>query len=526
LFENRVLMSLDAETQDRLIGLANGSIPPQSGMEIHFVHVCKGESMPCSQTEIEWFDFVEGCGSRLTQKPGFTYEYGLPGMADLDDIVYAGVDLGPYQDLRDALVDLSQASSVVNVLEETRVALEHELVTKATAATVEWADRVFRARTQKEIDARKEVVRRLTSETTTARTTLAEHRARQSDVSDKLDVLISLDRELLAELKICGDGTDQKRISFSRECVRRNYEALVTQDRELIESIQEFETQIRHQVSRAEEIEQEILDLGSRSPQESDRAKSYEDYIAQNDAVVKQVRQDLATAQERLRVSRDAASTVFATWKFDLTIERTKLTMSPGRRQTYTGKRSMPCWGEYRSDCADFEFLLAENGIEKLYHFTDSRNLGSIAELGGLYSWKELNRKNRRIPAAGGDSLSRTLDVTNGLQDFVHLSFARAQPMLASALRDGRIEQAVHLEISPDVILFSMTQFANRNAATSKSRLNVGSHLKDLRIIKFQVFSTESWDSHTFDDFQAEVLVPSNVPKEFILNWSDVINGS
>lgn len=42
-----------------------------------------------------------------------------------------------------------------------------------------------------------------------------------------------------------------------------------------------------------------------------------------------------------------------------------------------------------RSNWKEFEAILSQNRITKLYHFTDRDNLESIINNGGLYSWKD-----------------------------------------------------------------------------------------------------------------------------------------
>lgn len=42
---------------------------------------------------------------------------------------------------------------------------------------------------------------------------------------------------------------------------------------------------------------------------------------------------------------------------------------------------------EKKTNWQDFKDILEQNGITKLYHFTDRDNLKSIIHNGGLYSW-------------------------------------------------------------------------------------------------------------------------------------------
>ena len=64
-------------------------------MEIHFVNVCNGNGMPCSKEEKEWFSFLENYRKDKeypVSASRFSYEYGLPGMAELDAILDQALD--------------------------------------------------------------------------------------------------------------------------------------------------------------------------------------------------------------------------------------------------------------------------------------------------------------------------------------------------------------------------------------------------------------------------------------------------
>lgn len=55
-----------------------------------------------------------------------------------------------------------------------------------------------------------------------------------------------------------------------------------------------------------------------------------------------------------------------------------------------------------RSNWEEFERLIEQNNITKLYHFTDRDNLESIIRNGGLYSWKDCEEQGIAIPKPGG----------------------------------------------------------------------------------------------------------------------------
>ena len=65
---------------------------------------------------------------------------------------------------------------------------------------------------------------------------------------------------------------------------------------------------------------------------------------------------------------------------------------------------------EKKSDWMEYLQVLENNGITKLYHFTDRDNLESIIKNGGLYSWADCEEKGIVIQKPGGSPQSRRLD--------------------------------------------------------------------------------------------------------------------
>lgn len=55
-----------------------------------------------------------------------------------------------------------------------------------------------------------------------------------------------------------------------------------------------------------------------------------------------------------------------------------------------------------RNNWKEFEAILTQNRITKLYHFTDFDNLESIHNNGGLYSWKDCEERGITILRPGG----------------------------------------------------------------------------------------------------------------------------
>jgi len=176
---------------------------------------------------------------------------------------------------------------------------------------------------------------------------------------------------------------------------------------------------------------------------------------------------------------------------------------------------------EKKSNWQEFKAILDQNKIVKLYHFTDRDNLESIIKNGGLYSWMDCNRKGITIKKPGGGDLSRQLDSSRNLQDYVRVSFTTQHPMMYVAMKDGRISNPVILEIDPEVIFWKDTRYSNMNATIQRVKPNIGESLSDFRQIHFQtVKAYKHFDLPEEEQpyFQAEVLVKNCIPLEFIKN--------
>ena len=174
---------------------------------------------------------------------------------------------------------------------------------------------------------------------------------------------------------------------------------------------------------------------------------------------------------------------------------------------------------EKKTDWQDYQNLLKQNGIGKLYHFTDRDNLASIIQHGGLYSWADCEEKGIQIAKPGGSSQSRDLDRRDGLQHFVRVSFVKEHPMMYVAMSDGRISNPVVLEIDPAVIYWQNSMYADRNA--TKNGAQVGKSLADFKNIHFNAIKARKHfdlpeEEQSF--FQAEVLVKNHIPLECITN--------
>lgn len=175
---------------------------------------------------------------------------------------------------------------------------------------------------------------------------------------------------------------------------------------------------------------------------------------------------------------------------------------------------------DWKDDWPDFERLIEENGITKLYHFTDRANLPSIMQRGGLYSWAYCRRNDISISLPGGDDVSRKLDMRYNLQNYVRLCFTRNHPMMYVARKQGRLNDPVVLEIDPEVIYWRGTKYSDMYA--TKTGHSKGENIEDFKKIRFDVVKRRN----QFDVaeelqkyYQAEVMVKEHIPLSFITNF-------
>ncbi len=172
-----------------------------------------------------------------------------------------------------------------------------------------------------------------------------------------------------------------------------------------------------------------------------------------------------------------------------------------------------------KTNWKEYQEVLEDGGIKKLYHFTDRENLESIIKNGGLYSWKDCEEKGIKIAKPGGSDQSRSLDRRDGLEHFVRLSFAHDHPMKYVAMDDGRISNPVVLEIDIETALWEDSLFADRNA--TKTGAIVGGSVENLKNVRFGLFHFRRYfdlseEGKTF--YQAEVLVKNFIPLKYITN--------
>lgn len=173
----------------------------------------------------------------------------------------------------------------------------------------------------------------------------------------------------------------------------------------------------------------------------------------------------------------------------------------------------------YKTHSNEYRKLIEQHRITKLFHFTDRENLESIIRNGGLYSWADCEQKGINIPKPGGSMGSRDLDKRDNLQDYVRVSFVKEHPMMYVAMNEGRITNPVLLEIDPEVIYWTGSQYADRNA--TKNGAQVGSSIDDFARLHFDSLKAPKHFDLDPDEqkfFQAEVLVKNHIPLRYIKN--------
>lgn len=169
-----------------------------------------------------------------------------------------------------------------------------------------------------------------------------------------------------------------------------------------------------------------------------------------------------------------------------------------------------------KSKWQEFEKILDYYGISKLYHFTDEENIESIKQSCGLLSAYCAKVNNVKINRFASDELSRNIDVSKGLDNYIRLSFIKEHPMLYVALKTGRIKSPYIIELSRELVYLESTMFANQNAA--KTGVIIDGTIENFKTINFPLFHESSYDlnSELKNYLQAEVLIKQNIPNKFI----------
>lgn len=166
--------------------------------------------------------------------------------------------------------------------------------------------------------------------------------------------------------------------------------------------------------------------------------------------------------------------------------------------------------------------LFRMHNVSAFFHFTDTRNIPSIRDNGGLYSIAELKKRAITVPAPGGNEWSHDADGYKNVDRYVHLCFRPTHPMEFVARRDGRIISATFLQIHPEILERPGVMFAPDVANKAGVPIYPMAEAKDK--IDFEVLYTRTnWSDVAIQNRlqlaeKCEILVPDHVPLKFIRN--------
>jgi hypothetical protein len=156
--------------------------------------------------------------------------------------------------------------------------------------------------------------------------------------------------------------------------------------------------------------------------------------------------------------------------------------------------------------------------IRWLHHITDSRNVGSIRELNGLWSRHKLKRRGAEF-YPGGNEWSFDADEMFGMDKYVHLCFRTSHPMEYKAKQEGRIERTTWLYIDPKVLQLDGVMYSH--GVSNKSGMEVVPIRDAVKLIDFEVICTRTdWKDPQvktrLDHAElCEVLVPKHIPLKY-----------
>jgi len=154
-----------------------------------------------------------------------------------------------------------------------------------------------------------------------------------------------------------------------------------------------------------------------------------------------------------------------------------------------------------------------------LFHFTDERNIPSIAA-NGLLSNAERKKANIDDVITGGNEWSHTQDVRKGLTDYVHLCFFDKHPMEYIAKREERLNDTYFIKVLPEILKRDGVKFC---AGVSNSRDSVLFGFEDFEdhVDMKALFRRMEWkDPEELARVRLtekyEILIPKRVPKTFL----------
>lgn len=162
--------------------------------------------------------------------------------------------------------------------------------------------------------------------------------------------------------------------------------------------------------------------------------------------------------------------------------------------------------------------ILNKNRIT-LFHFTDTRNLPSIAEH-GLLSLRKIHERSLQDVAFGGNDWSHEADERVGLDSYVHLCFRNRHPMEYRAKNDRRIEESKFIKVNPDVLLFPDVKFCldvSNKKGVSCIDPEAFIEMADLKVL----YTRTDWSDPVIQGRlraaeKYEALVPSSISADYL----------
>lgn len=231
------------------------------------------------------------------------------------------------------------------------------------------------------------------------------------------------------------------------------------------------------------------------------------DYDAESDVIAQQIRDNFNNLRVLEGNRKDPETGEFTGETVYTLIASTK-----HAKKQLTSLVSAP-----KEDAYGIEQYIKRKRVKRFYHFTDRRNLQSIKQHGGLFSWYHCEKNGISISNPGGTPISRELDERYGLEDYVRLSFCDDHPMAYRKHKEG--SSLVLLYVDIDVATFKDTLFADRNATSNSCEYGAG--LDDLMKVDIQATQehyVSRADEELFSLHQAECMVKTHIPLKYISN--------
>ena len=155
-----------------------------------------------------------------------------------------------------------------------------------------------------------------------------------------------------------------------------------------------------------------------------------------------------------------------------------------------------------------------------VYHFTDTRNLGSIRE-NGILAMAEINRRGLEV-VSGGNQWSLDADKASGMDEYVHLCFFKDHPMEYYAKKEERVETVKYLRVDPKIMLQEGVLIADQVSNKKGSRPLPANQM--VQKIDWQViYDRTDWKDPAIQARLkiakvCELLVPNSVSTSLITN--------